>query len=186
MQMLTAGVGTLSEFVGPGLIRHTLVGASAIFQGVGGSYANIRAGSLTGSKITSGAVCALGSCAGNNGSIVVPGIVVSSMFSELVTVTGFPWTTGIVSVTATDFTSISTFTGSGDDGRTPLGSGIITLVAGGLTHRFRGTVSALDTVQITLSPRQHLPSFSTAGLTALAAALTLSMGYVHRRRSLGR
>ena len=186
-RLLVGGVGSFSRLSGSARIHNSVLnGASATVQGGGGSYANRLTHFLPPSKVTSGAVCAPGPCGGSNGVVIVAGTPVSTGTPETVTVTGFPWTTGMVSAVVTNVFSSSTLTATGADARTALGSGQITLVAGGLIHRrFAGTFSSLDTIQITLAPRHHLPSFSPAGLAALATAFVLSMGYVHRRRSAG-
>lgn len=102
---------------------------------------------------------------------------------------GFPWTTGKVMVSATKgVTSLSpdtTYTEKGKDNRTPLGSGHITLVAGGITQRHVGAVYAsIDTVKMALVPVAGVtaaPSMAPLGIAAFLGLLALAGGYRLRR-----
>jgi hypothetical protein len=104
---------------------------------------------------------------------------------------GFPWTTGMVTAqntgTVLGMMQTTTLVGTGTDMRTPLGAGMITLVAGGFSHRF-GVVtmipqdfSPLDVVAMTLHPR-HTPALSPAGMVAGVALMLLAVGFAARRR----
>ena len=104
---------------------------------------------------------------------------------------GFPWTTGMVTAqntgTIAGMMQTTTLVGTGTDMRTPLGSGMITLVAGGFSHRFGAVTmvpqdfSPLDVVTLTLIPHRT-PAFSPAGMVAGVALMLLAVGFAARRR----
>jgi hypothetical protein len=104
---------------------------------------------------------------------------------------GFPWTTGMVTAqntgTIAGMMQTTTLVGTGTDMRTPLGSGMITLVAGGFSHRFGAVTmvpqdfSPLDIVTMTLQPFKT-PAFSPAGMAAGVALMLLAVGFAARRR----
>jgi hypothetical protein len=104
---------------------------------------------------------------------------------------GFPWTTGMVTAlnTGTIFGMMQTTTlvGTGTDMRTPLGSGMITLVSGGFSHRFGAVTmipqdfTPLDVVVMNLNPFKT-PAFSPAGMVAGVVLMLLAVGFAARRR----
>jgi hypothetical protein len=192
MQMLISGTGEVSVAVGltPTRIQHNPLGGGAgAPQEVGGPFANTATNLLPAGPITSGAMCANGPCAANGGLIVVPGTVTGTGTNSTNFITGFPWTTGMVSAVVTTKlpTTNSTLTGTGSDGRTALGAGNLTLVAGGIAIRKPSNAAfpSLDTVTMTIRP-QNLPSLNPTGMAALAAVLLAGAGYAARRRGNGR
>jgi hypothetical protein len=104
---------------------------------------------------------------------------------------GFPWTTGRVVAwntgTVAGMMQTTTLIATGTDMRTPLGSGMITLVAGGFSHRFGAVTmipqdfSPLDVVTMTLRPFKT-PAFSPAGMVAGVVLMLLAVGFAARRR----
>ena len=101
---------------------------------------------------------------------------------------GFPWTTGQVYVHNTDSNgprpATTTFTATGSDMRGPDGQGVITLVAGGISHQLRRAeeFSSLDIVRLTIGNVPETPASSPAGLAAGAALMLLAVAYARRRR----
>ena len=104
---------------------------------------------------------------------------------------GMPWTTGMIVASGSNGGGANTtwaFTGS--DTRTPLGSGMVSLVAGGLGQRIgAGLASGLtfvnvDSITMTFSPPPPpvaVPAMTPAVTAAVAFAM-LSIGFVLRRR----
>jgi len=77
------------------------------------------------------------------------------------------------------------FTVMGSDGRTALGAGDLSLVAGGLSFRNTPTgqippYASFEKVKLTLAP--PIPSLSPAGFAAAGALVLLAAGYAMRRR----
>ena len=190
MQMLIEGFGSLTVVVGasPTQLQVNNLGGGTMGgpQGVGGAYANADTDFLAPGPITIGAVCAAGPCANNNGLVVATGVPAGTGTASTNTNTGFPWTTGMVSaIVITKLpTTNSTLTGTGSDTRTALGLGNITLVAGGLSNRkpANSHFSSLDTITMTMAPRDNLPSMTPMGLATLATAIVLGAGYASRKR----
>jgi hypothetical protein len=191
MQMLIAGMGgSVSVVVGlsPTRIQHNPLGGGtgpAVPQEVGGAYGNTNTNLLVAGPITTGAVCATGPCAGDNGVIIVPGVPDGTGGTSTNTITGFPWTTGMISAIVTTKlpTTNSSLTGTGSDNRSALGAGNITLVAGGIARRRPSNANfpSIDTVTMTIRP-QNLPTMSPGGLAALATVILLGAGYASRKR----
>jgi hypothetical protein len=190
MQMLLTGGGSLSVVIGtsPTRIQHNLIGGGTMggLQEQGGPYANMDTDFLPAGPITTGAVCARGTSAGNNGLIITAGVASGPPGTDSTnTNTGFPWTTGMVSAIVTTKlpTTNSTLTGTGSDMRTPLGAGNITLVAGGISHREPSIMhfASLDSISMVVKAR-NLPSMSPTGLAALATMITLGAGFASRKR----
>jgi hypothetical protein len=185
MRMLILGSGSLSRIVGtsPVRIQHNLLGGSG-FQAEGGVYANSVSTVIAAGVVTTGAVCQGGPC-GTNGVIITPGVVDGSGTASTNNPIGFPFTTGMVTVNVTDDVPMtySTLTVTGADLRTPLGSGNVTMVAGGLAFLSPsdGTASRTRTVTMTFRPR-NLPSMGPAGMAALAGLFIVGGGYAARRR----
>jgi len=106
-------------------------------------------------------------------------------FTNKATSAGFPWTTGMLSIThrlAAYVTEIFSITGM--DNRTAGGAGTIQLVAGGLSNRAESGPNAnRGWVQLKLAARPDaVPSMSPAGLAATAGLMLLAVGYAVRRR----
>jgi hypothetical protein len=188
MQMLISGTGGVSVGIGisPTRIQHQpLGGGGGAPQEVGGSFANTATNLLPAGPITTGAVCATGPCAADGGLIVVPGVVAGTRTPSTNFITGFPWTTGMVSAIVTTKLpeTNSSLTGTGSDNRTALGLGNITLVAGGMAVRKPSNAAfpSLDTVTMQIKA-QNLPSMSPMGLAALAALIALGAGHAASRR----
>ena len=101
---------------------------------------------------------------------------------------GFPWTTGQVYVRNTGVNqgmpATTTLSATGNDARGSDGQGVITMVAGGSSHRLNSAqhFSAIDVVKMTIGEAPPLPSASPAGLAAGAALMLLAVGYAVRRR----
>lgn len=187
MQSLTVGLGSASLIVGtsPIRIQHNLLGGATGGLGwVGGPYANPVTNVQQAGPITSGAVCAGGPC-GLAGLIIQPGTTTAGGTTTTNFNFGFPWTTGMVTVKVSTLLPLltSTFTETGVDNRTALGSGQIVMVAGGLSFRQPSTqtFTTFDTVTLRFAPR-NLPSMSPAGLAALAGLIAVGAGYAVRRR----
>jgi hypothetical protein len=125
------------------------------------------------------------------GVITMQGTIVGAGAPDVNANWGFPWTTGMVTAqntgTIAGMMQTTTLVGTGTDMRTPLGSGMITLVSGGFTHRFGAVTmvpqdfSPLDVVVMNLAPK-GTPSSSPAGLAAGAVLMLLAVGFAVRRR----
>ena len=102
---------------------------------------------------------------------------------------GFPWSTGMLTASATlgPATLDSTFIQTGSDGRTSMGSGPITLVAGMLTARDVGTsYASIDTVTMLLAGTGGIgnaPALAPVGIAAFTALMALAGGYGLSRRN---
>src|SRR5215468_10607402 len=98
---------------------------------------------------------------------------------------GFGQTTGTVIAQQALFSGpYDFFTVMGSDGRTPLGAGNLSLVAGGLILRntriaIRSPFASFHKITLTLAP--PIPSLSPAGLAAAAALVLLGAGMALRR-----
>jgi hypothetical protein len=194
MAMLTGGAGSLSTLVGtaPIRVKHNSIGnlvslpVGAMLDGViGGVYSGMTTLSIPAGPVTTGGVCAGGPC-GTNGVVLTPGVTTQLSGGNSSNINfGFPWTTGMITGIATEDLPVqpSTFTSTGSDNRTVLGAGNITLVAGGLSHRFPAdsVFIMLDKITMTISPR-NLPSMSPTGIAALVTVLIAGAGYAVRRR----
>jgi hypothetical protein len=99
---------------------------------------------------------------------------------------GFPWTTGTVTAQNIELNfgnpASTTITAMGQDDRTPMGAGTITMVAGGLSHRVVSNqhFAAIDGVTMTFGNKT--PSISPTGFAVAAVLMVLAVGYAFRRR----
>lgn len=102
--------------------------------------------------------------------------------------TGFPWTTGMVTVSepggATAMDASEMFVATGDDNRTPGGRGTLSLVAGGISFRQNAgqTFVSLDRINMDIASGQLTPALSPTGVAAIASLLLIGGGYVLRKR----
>ena len=98
---------------------------------------------------------------------------------------GFPFTTGMVVISGSmGAAPPTTFTISGSDTRTPNGSGMVTLVAGGITNSvgaFGTTTLVRTTVTMTLVAPGTVPAMKPALAAGVALAM-LGLGFAFRRR----
>lgn len=97
---------------------------------------------------------------------------------------GFPWTTGMLLGSGSmggAGTTIQSFTGS--DNRTSGGSGMLSLVAGGVSRRVGvgNTFIAADSIVMTFAPPGTVPAM-TPSVAAGAALLMLGAGFLLRKR----
>jgi len=97
---------------------------------------------------------------------------------------GFPWTTGMLTISHPCGQICDFFTITGMDDRTPGGAGTIQLVAGGLSNRLlSGPNANRGWVRLQLQPRPDaVPAMSPAGLAATAGLMLLVVVYALRRR----
>jgi hypothetical protein len=149
MKLFSAGTGqtvVYAGYSGPTLIHYKFTGSFTV--AVGQSYAKNASFTLPSATVTYGAVI------GTDRFIQTPGIYVSAFPGYSAQYTGFPFTTGQVAVqvlrAGTPASPNSTYTTTGSDGRTPLGKGNITMVAGGLGHYSYG-LSLTERARVTLS-----------------------------------
>jgi len=97
--------------------------------------------------------------------------------------TGFPWTTGKLTIMANSGASAETFVISGDDTRTAMGAGTIQMVSGAVSQRLAsGPNSNRGWVRLQMMPLTDVPSMSMPGLAATVALILLGFGYATRRR----
>jgi hypothetical protein len=189
MRMLSGGVGEVTRVLGtsPTRLQHNPVG-NPVGIPVGAGYNLFFSTAFQGGPITTGGVCANGPCALATGGVVIqPGVITGMGATSTPEQTVFPFTTGMVTVLATDNSPTGTglFTSTGSDNRTALGAGNLTLIAGGLLQQ--DTQSGQDTgnefaiVRMEFRP-QNLPSFSPGSLAALGALLMVGAGYAFRKR----
>jgi len=97
---------------------------------------------------------------------------------------GFPWTTGMLTVHATGKGGVESFKLSGNDGRNATGKGVIQMVSGSLSQRnATGDNANRGWVRLVLGTGpQPVPALSPAALAATAALMLLAAGYAMRRR----
>ena len=183
MQMVLGGGGNLSILIGvsPVLVLNNPFGGAigaVPTEAPGGPYANTHIDVLPGGPITVSPVISGG------GLITVPGAQVGTGAPTSITNVGFSWTTGKVYVKGTNAGPVTstTVTLSGTTGRTVLGQGNITLVAGGIGNRSGGrTFMDFDKVEMTLTGT-IIPALSPTGLMAFGGLMLLMVGYFMRRR----
>jgi len=104
---------------------------------------------------------------------------------------GFPWTTGMVKVSATEGPTPSspntTFTSTGFDHRTANGAGNIVLVSGAVTKRDAGsTYASQDQIVMALVPTTSsaaTPSMAPVGIAAFMGLMALAGGYRLRKQN---
>jgi hypothetical protein len=203
MTMLLTGGATVSVIVGTTggtamipLVGHNPVGGVPGFAGQhpGRGYASfdtdmilsgpVHAGFVTGPPCTQALPPKPNGC----GLILGQGPQVAVIPAATNYNWGFPWTTGMVTVqnieTNMGQPATTTLTAQGTDSRTALGSGNITLVAGGTAWRepFKQAFANLDIVTITMGADAVLPVTSPAGAVAAALLLMLTGGFVMRHR----
>jgi len=208
----TAGInsfgGTMQYILGgPGIIvlkigtiggqdrfaHNPLAGTAGNPQAHGGSYANTAFVSLGAGPASTGAVCGGLSCGpGANGIITVPGNITGTAPPSGQTTTGFPQTTGTVTVSIPSSVNgvgpfPMTLVGKGSDSRNAGGYGNISLVAGSMSHRQIGQITPnMENVSLTVSmgnpSNPGIPAMSPLGLAAGAALFVLAFGYMVRTR----
>jgi len=124
---------------------------------------------------------------GTGASFRLPPIAFTTMgmsVGQLTTNFGFAHTTGTVIAQQTGGTGGDDFfTVMGSDGRTPLGAGNISTVAGGVSFRntLAGQTSYATFHKVWFSLAPPIPSMSPAGFAAAAALLVLAVGFAARR-----
>lgn len=201
MTLLLAGTGTVSVVAGtsggmPLLLHQPLAGGGSQAQGRG--YANTDTDILGGGAIHVGFMTAppctmsLPPVPAGCGLITTSGPTMGSGAPDSNLNYGFPWTTGAVTAQNTGtnqgMAATTTLTAMGLDARTGLGSGNLTLVAGGASHRFGLATmnpqdfSSLDVVQLRMGSTKT-PSSSPAGLAAGAVLMLLAVGFALRPRA---
>jgi hypothetical protein len=180
MKMFISTIGQTVKYYGyggPTLIHYRITGSQTI--AIGQSYAKKTTVTLPSASVTYGAVI------GTDRFIQTPGTYVSAFPGYTVQYTGFPFTTGQVAVqvlrAGTPQSPNSTYTTTGSDGRTPLGKGNITMVAGGLGHASYG-LNLTERSVFTLSiGAPSVPAMSAPGYAGLAIGLLALAGYGLRR-----
>jgi hypothetical protein len=105
-------------------------------------------------------------------------------FTNAATSSGFPWTTGMITVKATLATGGSeSWMLTGKDARNASGAGVIQMVSGAMSQRTTTFDNAnRGWVRLELVALPGVPSMSPVGLAATAGLLLLAAGYVMRRR----
>lgn len=175
-QMLLQGTGAVSFVVNtaPLQVSHGPLGGTQM-QVDGGPYSNIRTVVINPGVITS----PVGFTPG--GLITAGGPVVGTGPTGTNQDFGFPFTTGMVTVTAVTGlgTRVDMLTGS--DARTPRGAGNLVLVAGGYTKNGvnNNSTNRTATLDMTFSPA--IPAMSPAALALGAAGLIGVAGYAIRQ-----
>jgi len=105
-------------------------------------------------------------------------------FTNMASSSGFPWTTGMLTIIATQASGApETWMLTGMDARTAGGAGTIQMVAGSLSLR----TTTLDNanrgwVRLTLVGPGEVPALSPVALGAMAGLMLLGAGYAMRRR----
>jgi hypothetical protein len=182
MQILLGGEGTVSLTIGgsPLRISHKPVAVVGTQPG-GGAYSNMASDTLEGGVVTDAA-----RTTSTLGLITAIGPQIDTGDTIMLTNTGFPFTTGMITIklpaqgTGVPFTTIVT----GSDARTPNGEGNITLVAGGLSHRSLGpSFATVDTVTLRIpAPQTQTPTMSPVGIAAMVILMMTGGGYMLRKR----
>lgn len=157
-------------------IRHSPLNLNLI----NGQGYNIKSsGTGPSAQVTTGGVISSG------GIITQPGNVTSTVPGFLRTTTGFPFTTGMVVVKVPKnppTTPDSTFSATGYDTRTALGSGRIQMVAGALGNSsINGEFGTMMTITMRLVGVGVVPSMSRIGAATLATLL-VAAAFLARRR----
>ena len=167
MKMLVDGTGEWTMYLGytaPTIAHFPLDQPGAVPNPVGQAYANTLKGTTYSAPVTVGAVMV-------SRLIQTPGTWVGSLPGYQFIYTGFPLTTGKVTVQvlhAPPTYPNSTFTLTGSDSRTVNGVGNITLVAGGLSHTL--TPAGMDLVlrqSLTLTLPEPTAALGVAGALAM-------------------
>jgi hypothetical protein len=180
MKMFISTIGqtvTYLGYVGPTLGHFPLTGSVTIAQGQ--SYAKKTTVTFGNALVTYGAVI------GTDRFIQTPGVFSYSITGYTAQYLGFPFTTGQVAVqvlrAGTPGSPNSTYTITGSDGRTPLGKGNITMVAGGLAHLSYGLVLGMRPVFTLSLGAPPVPVMSAPGYAGLAIGLLAVAAYGLRR-----
>jgi hypothetical protein len=198
MQYIISGAGIIVNKIGTiggqdRFAHNPLAGTAGNPQAMGGTYANTAFVSLGAGPASTGAVCGGLSCGPvANGIITIPGSVTGIAPPSGQTSTGFPMTTGTVTVSIPPSKNgigpfSMTLVGKGSDSRNAGGFGNISLVAGALSHRQVGQITP-NMEFVTLEVRManptnaDIPAMSPMGLAAGAALFVLAFGYAVRKR----
>ena len=182
MQMALGGSSVFSFQVGSSPVQIAHFGGGSVSPAApmieGGAYAThvTNLPGPTGAPITINGVQSVG------GLITVPGTTVGTIPGAGSSATGFPFTVGKVYVKATGTGGTTTVSATGSDLRSGLGSGTITLVAGGLLQFALNTRVLLQTVSFTMGAPQ-VPSLGRTGLATVSALLVVGGAvFLHLRR----
>lgn len=189
-RMLLSGGGSVGVKVGNTpmgafLVLHNPFGGDGGYnpQGPGGSYADTETVVLMPGDVTLESMDPAGMV------ITMPGPIVGMGPSEINLTTGFPWTTGNVTVSNPTATMIAPPSGSmlsimGMD--TVMGvDRNITLVSSAITRRSltaQNTFVSIDVIAMTIGEQLEVPSMTAGSYAAGAAVLVLVAGYFLRRR----
>jgi hypothetical protein len=105
-------------------------------------------------------------------------------FTNMASSFGFPFTTGMVTISAPAALGAELFVITGMDNRNVQGSGTIQLVAGALSQRTRSGPNAnRGWIKLVLERGPvGVPALSPAALAATAGLMLLAAGYAMRRR----
>jgi hypothetical protein len=96
---------------------------------------------------------------------------------------GYPWTTGMITISAFAAGQFELFTITGMDNRTTMGAGTIQLVSGGVSQRTQSGPNAnRGWIRLVLAPLPGVPALSTPALAVTAGLMLLVAGYTMRRR----
>jgi hypothetical protein len=168
MRTFTTGTGEFTIYLGytaPTIAHFPLTQPGGGLTGaLGRTYKNTIQGTTYSAAVTTGAVMA-------NRRIQQPGNFAYSIPGATFTYTGFPFTTGMVTVSvlhAPPTYPNSIFTTTGSDTRTLGGRGNITMVAGGLSHTLINSLANRHFFTITLLPEPVLLLQLASGLLGLA------------------
>ena len=181
MGMLITGGGSVANSLPGGRIRLDII-AGAGSQEVGLAYGNTSSVILTGGAIFSTFTQTV------NGLIGGIGLQTDTGNPDTNVNTGFPWTTGMVTVSepggATAMDAAETYTMTGSDNRTAGGRGNISLVAGGISHRLTSgtTFVSVDKITMGIASGTLTPALSPTGVVAIASLMLIGGGYVLRKR----
>jgi hypothetical protein len=112
------------------------------------------------------------------------GAGVRTGFTNMASSSGFPWTTGKLTIKAANATGTpETWVLTGRDDRTTMGAGVIQMVSGALSLRkATGDNANRGWVRLDLAGPFGVPALSPASLAVTAGLMLLAGGYVMRRR----
>jgi hypothetical protein len=189
-RMLLSGGGSVGVKVGNTpmgafLVLHNPFGGDGGYnpQGPGGTYADTETVVLMPGNITVQGADPAGMV------ITMPGPIVAMGPSEINLTTGFPWTTGTVTVSNPTATMIAPPSGSmlsimGMD--TVMGGNRnITMVSSAITRRSLtalNTFVSIDVISLQIGEELSVPSLTAGSYAAGATLLVLAAGYFLRRR----
>jgi hypothetical protein len=116
-------------------------------------------------------------------SFLAPAGPIPAPITAMATSTGFPWTTAMLTISATLAVPPEKFILSGADSRSAGGAGLLQMVSGSVSKRVTvGNNANRGWLRLNLREVDNIPTMSARGLAATAALMLLAGGYAARKR----